>query len=165
MTHIESADMARKALIERVTRKNRILKWLPKFLEEEFKGQYWRMGHLLFNHMNKDDQFLIDRCIREGCDASSFYGNEMEISDLVYDLIISETENIARFLANLETEKDEAFVLECAFPKESKVTGYLYHYLGKKKVSEKRKCKHYRVCLKKTKNMREVYLASAYPVI
>ena len=164
MTHNKNANMAMKALIERVERKNKILKWLPSFLEEEFKDQYWKMGHTSFNHMNRDDEFLIRRCVREGKDASSFYGNEMEISDLVYDLIVSETEKIARFLANLETKEDDALVLECAFPKGTKVTGYVYHNLGGKKVSGKCKCKYYRVCLKKTKTMREVYLASAYPV-
>ena len=71
-----------------------IMKWLPEVLEKEFRT-IDKYGHLLENHINKSDEFLMQRSARKKINASTFVGDEHEIVAHIHKELITKAEMIA----------------------------------------------------------------------
>lgn len=78
-----------------------IMGWIDEYIEETFTD-FKSFGHLLENHVNKTDEFLMNRCKGGKKAATSFLGKETDIIALVKDTLLEKSDEIAEYLADDE---------------------------------------------------------------
>ena len=91
-------------------RKKNIMVWLPKMLETRFQTVR-EYGHLMENHINKSNEFLMHRAYKEKVDASTFIGDPEMIVERLHQILVDNVDEISEYLADGEYDEDY-YVLE-----------------------------------------------------
>lgn len=137
-----------------------IMKWLPEVLEKDFKS-IDKYGHLLENHINKSDEFLMKRSARKKINASTFIGDEQEILVHIHKELVSKAEMIAEYLADDGYGSDD-YELECELgPIKGKT--YLYDANQHDWNNGAKSCSRFFIIIKKGKNTNHFFIKTAYP--
>lgn len=136
------------------------MKWLPAVLESDFKT-IDKYGHLLENHINKSNEFLMERSSRNNINASTFVGDEHEIVDHVHKELISKAEMIAEYLADDGYGSDD-YELECDLgPLQGK--RYLYDANKHNWADGPKTCSRFFIIIKKGKSTNHFFIKTVYP--
>lgn len=143
------------------TRKKKINVWFDEYIISTF-GSVSKFGHLESRHLNKSDDFLMDRCKRLKKDTSSFIGKEEDILKVLIDIILRNREELIEYLA--DTEDDD--VWELSEDITSKIRGIKYcSSMDHNWKDGAKECKDkIIIAFKKNPNNRnELIITSAYP--
>lgn len=139
---------------------NNIMKWLPEVLEKEFRT-IDKYGHLLENHINKSDEFLMQRSARKKINASTFVGNEHEIVAHIHKELIAKAEMIAEYLADDAYGSDD-YELECDLGLLQGKT-YLYDANQHDWKDGPKSCSKFFIIIKKGRSTNHFFIKSVYP--
>lgn len=102
-------------------RKESISKWFDEYVLRTFNTPE-RFGHLKEYHINKSDDFLRKRSIRERIDASTFLGDTEDILEMLKQALLDNREELIEYLA--DTDDFDNWEVFGSLP--SNVTGHMY---------------------------------------
>ncbi|MGF7010569.1 hypothetical protein M2146_001093 [Lachnospiraceae bacterium PF1-22] len=138
-------------------KKEKIMKWLPGYIEETFvKSNENVWGHM-HNHINQTDEKLIRRSLRDKVNASSFTISYDELTDLIRSTMLEYIDVICYWLA-----KEEDVPLDLYY-EGSSIIGKSFSRSKKHEWKEgAQQCSDAIIVLKKRKKSNEFYVVTAY---
>lgn len=140
-------------------RRAEINKWFNKYIKDTFTTIN-QFGHLE-KHINKSDDYLKKRCMKEKINVSTFIGEELDILEMILNEILNHREELIEYLADIEDND----VWEISGKLNSSVTGKAYLNSPEHKWEDGAiSCKTFKICFKKNvKNPNCIIITSAYP--